>query len=159
MGRPRNNKEIKDNSPNIITAPSSKELTIKTINESSKTYTFDKVFGPDASQAQVYEQVMSGMLSEVLEGYNVTVFAYGQTGTGKTFTMLGDEPSTNNAGIIPRSLISLFDSLEKDVAEYSVRVSVILSLNNQSLSSYTMKNSRIYYQRQMTLESFEFLRI
>jgi kinesin family protein 11 len=67
---------------------------------------------------------MSGMLSEVLEGYNVTVFAYGQTGTGKTFTMLGDTPSSSNAGIIPRSLISLFESLEKDIAEYSVRVSV-----------------------------------
>jgi hypothetical protein len=67
---------------------------------------------------------MTGMLSEVLEGYNVTVFAYGQTGTGKTFTMLGDEPSSANAGIIPRSLMSLFESLEKDIAEYSVRVSV-----------------------------------
>lgn len=126
--RPRNAKEIKENSQNIINTPNSKELIIKTLNECSKTYTFDKVIGPDASQEQVYDQVMSGMLSEVLEGYNVTVFAYGQTGTGKTFTMLGDEPSSANAGIIPRSLITLFQSLEKDVAEYSVRVSVFYEI-------------------------------
>ena len=121
--RPRSTKEIKENSQNIITT-SSKELVIRTLNDCSKTYTFDKVIGPDATQEHVYDQVMAGMMSEVLEGYNVTVFAYGQTGTGKTFTMLGDEPCSENAGIIPRSLISLFESLEKDVAEYSVRVSV-----------------------------------
>lgn len=51
---------------------------------STKTYPFDKVFGPEADQAMVFGEVAEGMLDEVLAGYNCTIFAYGQTGTGKT---------------------------------------------------------------------------
>jgi Cdc6-like AAA superfamily ATPase len=55
----------------------------------SKTYTFDGVFGPDATQAEVYESAIEPIVLETLEGFNCTVFAYGQTGTGKTHTMEG----------------------------------------------------------------------
>ncbi len=59
----------------------------------SKTYAFDKVFGPEADQTCVYREVGESMLDEVLRGYNCTIFAYGQTGTGKTcvsaFTVSG----------------------------------------------------------------------
>lgn len=51
---------------------------------STKTYPFDKVFGPEADQSMVFDEVAEGMLDEVLAGYNCTIFAYGQTGTGKT---------------------------------------------------------------------------
>ena len=51
---------------------------------STKTYPFDKVFGPEADQTMVFGEVAEGMLDEVLAGYNCTIFAYGQTGTGKT---------------------------------------------------------------------------
>lgn len=51
---------------------------------STKTYPFDKVFGPEADQTMVFREVAEGMLDEVLAGYNCTIFAYGQTGTGKT---------------------------------------------------------------------------
>ena len=44
----------------------------------TKTYTFDKVFGPGSTQEYVFEQVVVGMLSEVFMGYNCTIFAYGQ---------------------------------------------------------------------------------
>lgn len=75
-----------------------------------RTYTYDNVFGPDSTQLEVYEAVVAPSLCEVMEGYNCTVFAYGQTGTGKTHTMEGkranevfdsykDDP---NAGLIPR---------------------------------------------------------
>ena len=47
-----------------------------------------------------------------IEGYNVTIFAYGQTGTGKTYTMEGLMNDTERAGIIPRSVYSVFDVLE-----------------------------------------------
>jgi kinesin family protein 11 len=50
----------------------------------TKTYPFDKVFGPEADQTMVFHEVAEGMLDEVLAGYNCTIFAYGQTGTGKT---------------------------------------------------------------------------
>jgi len=50
----------------------------------SKTYGFDRVFGPEADQTIVYREVVENMLDEVIAGYNCTIFAYGQTGTGKT---------------------------------------------------------------------------
>ena len=49
-----------------------------------KTYTFDGVFGPDADQSLVYQDVVVPMLNDVMAGYKCTIFAYGQTGTGKT---------------------------------------------------------------------------
>lgn len=55
----------------------------------SKTYTFDHVFSAEADQGMVYQDVVSGVLDEVLLGYNCTVFAYGQTGTGKTYVVCG----------------------------------------------------------------------
>lgn len=57
----------------------------------TKKFTFDRAFGPDSKQADVYQVVVAPLINEVLSGYNCTVFAYGQTGTGKTHTMIGDE--------------------------------------------------------------------
>ena len=49
-----------------------------------KTYAFDHVFAPEADQGMVYQSVVVPVLNEVMSGYNCTIFAYGQTGTGKT---------------------------------------------------------------------------
>lgn len=49
-----------------------------------RTYPFDLVFGPEADQALIYHEVVAPMLEQVITGYNCTLFAYGQTGTGKT---------------------------------------------------------------------------
>ena len=73
---------------------------------------------------------------QILLGYNCTIFAYGQTGTGKTYTMSGDMSNvtgllSENAGIIPRALQSLFHQLETDDAEYSVKCSFIELYNEE----------------------------
>lgn len=72
----------------------------------------------------------------MLQGYNCTIFAYGQTGTGKTYTMSGDMSDTHGllsdaAGIIPRVLHSLFSKLEADEAESSVKCSFIELYNEE----------------------------
>lgn len=72
----------------------------------------------------------------MLRGYNCTIFAYGQTGTGKTYTMSGDMNNTlgllsDSAGIIPRVLHSLFGRLESDEAESSVKCSFIELYNEE----------------------------
>jgi kinesin family protein 11 len=72
----------------------------------------------------------------MLAGYNCTIFAYGQTGTGKTYTMSGDLSETmgmlsDNAGIIPRVLQALFRKLELDEQESSVRCSFIELYNEE----------------------------
>ncbi|KAI8822589.1 P-loop containing nucleoside triphosphate hydrolase protein [Fimicolochytrium jonesii] len=137
--RPRNQKEIRENSPVVITTNGSrgKELIVKsTLGDSTtKTYSFDRVFGPEADQEMVFNDVLAPMLKEVLMGYNCTIFAYGQTGTGKTYTMEGDLTTVKgeHAGIIPRTLHQLFTTLEAgDNAEYSVRVS-FTELYNEEL--------------------------
>ncbi len=52
-----------------------------------KTYNFDHVFQPKSHQADIYETVAKPIVADVLNGYNGTIFAYGQTASGKTFTM------------------------------------------------------------------------
>ncbi len=95
--RRRSAREIQENSPIIISSSGakSKEISIETSAPVSslgivtlpplRTYPFDRVFGPEADQAMIYHDVVSPMLEEVLMGYNCTLFAYGQTGTGKTY--------------------------------------------------------------------------
>ena len=60
-----------------------------------KNYTFDRVFDKTASQEEVYEIVVSPLIRYVLSGYTCSVFAYGQTGTGKTYTMIGQDAALN----------------------------------------------------------------
>jgi kinesin family protein 11 len=88
----------------------------------------------------------------MLSGYNCTIFAYGQTGTGKTYTMSGDLTETmgmlsDNAGIIPRVLQALFKKLELDEQENSVRCSFIELYNEELrdlLSSDDSAKLKIY---------------
>lgn len=92
--RGRTEREL--NSPSVvqIAGAKNKELTIETSPPVSslgmvslpptRTYPFDLVFGPEATQSMIYHDVVGPMLKEVMEGYNCTLFAYGQTGTGKT---------------------------------------------------------------------------
>lgn len=75
------------------------------------TYSFDQVYNMDSTQEHVYETTAKPAVSSVLEGYNATILAYGQTGTGKTHTMEGFKYSANDPhrGIIPRSMEEIFN--------------------------------------------------
>ncbi|XP_035742854.1 kinesin-like protein Klp61F [Vespa mandarinia] len=140
--RPINNAERLGKSVSVVEVPSNKDVIIRERPQDklSKKFTFDKVFGPLSKQIDVYKAVVSPLLEEVLAGYNCTVFAYGQTGTGKTFTMEGvsNDPalhwqSDTTAGIIPRTLSHLFDELRLlEAQEYTVRIS-FLELYNEEL--------------------------
>ncbi|KAI7859458.1 P-loop containing nucleoside triphosphate hydrolase protein, partial [Circinella umbellata] len=99
-------------------------------------YSFDRVFGPESTQEEIYREVAQPILDEVLLGYNCTIFAYGQTGTGKTYTMEGELEErqgrlTPRAGIIPRAIYKLFETLDSEHAEYSVKVSLIELYNEE----------------------------
>jgi len=84
------------------------------------TFEFDRSFGPEASQAAVFEDI-SGLVTSVLDGYNVCIFAYGQTGAGKTHTMEGPPC---DPGINYRALQALFGSIRGERAgDYTYEVS------------------------------------
>ncbi|XP_008559654.1 kinesin-like protein Klp61F [Microplitis demolitor] len=140
--RPSNQSESCGKSFNVIDVTNIKELLVRERpqDKMTKKFTFDRVFGPKSKQLDVYTSVVNPFVAEVLAGYNCTVFAYGQTGTGKTFTMegLANDPaihwqSDSTAGIIPRSLSHLFDELRiLGAQEYTVKVS-FLELYNEEL--------------------------
>ena len=74
-------------------------------------FTFDGVYYVHDTTQQIYEDICFPLVEGVLEGYNGTIFAYGQTGCGKSYTMAGvDEPSANR-GIIPRAFEHIFDEV------------------------------------------------
>lgn len=66
----------------------------------------------EAGQKQVYDECASGLLSHVLEGYNATLMAYGQTGAGKTYSMTGSLSHYDQRGIIPRTVAHLFRKIK-----------------------------------------------
>ena len=71
-------------------AGNNKEMQVVEKSSLTKSFSFDRVFGSNSKQVDVYKVVATPLVDEVLAGYNCTVFAYGQTGTGKTFTMEGE---------------------------------------------------------------------
>ncbi|PIA12497.1 kinesin-domain-containing protein, partial [Coemansia reversa NRRL 1564] len=77
-----------------------------------RTFNFDYAFGPNATQLNVYDTAVAPLMSRFVEGYNVTVLAYGQTSSGKTYTMGTGANMVNGSfetmGVVPRALQSLF---------------------------------------------------
>merc|ERR1719248_59788 len=70
-----------------------------------KDFTFDAVYDMNTIQGKFYDDTGYAIVESVLDGYNGTIFAYGQTGTGKTFTMVGTDELP---GVIPRAFAHLF---------------------------------------------------
>lgn len=143
--RPFNASERKSGSHGVVDCDQTRrEVTVRTggVTDKSarKTYTFDMVFGQPSKQIDVYKSVVCPILDEVITGYNCTIFAYGQTGTGKTFTMEGERSPDEEftweedplAGIIPRTLHQIFEKLTASGTEFSVKVS-LLEIYNEEL--------------------------
>lgn len=159
--RPFNLAERKANAHSVVECDNvRKEVSVRTgglaDKSSRKTYTFDMVFGASTKQIDVYRSVVCPILDEVIMGYNCTIFAYGQTGTGKTFTMEG-ERSPNEvytweedplAGIIPRTLHQIFEKLTDNGTEFSVKVS-LLEIYNEELFDLLNPSSDVSERLQM----------
>ena len=138
--RPLNSKEL-DSKYKMITKVNTIDGTIKveqpkkdvTMDTPAKCFTFDTVFAPDVKQVDVYNRVARSIVNNVLEGYNGTIFAYGQTGTGKTFTMEGDRTVPELKGIIPNSFAHIFGHIAKsgDEKNFLVRVSYLEIYNEK----------------------------
>ncbi|GFQ04640.1 125 kDa kinesin-related protein [Phtheirospermum japonicum] len=144
--RPFSDDELRNNAPQVVTCNEYQREVSVSQNIAGKhidrVFMFDKVFGPNARQKDLYDQAIIPIVNEVLEGFNCTIFAYGQTGTGKTFTMEGECKRSKagpngglppGAGVIPRAVKQIFDTLEGQNAEYSVKVT-FLELYNEEIT-------------------------
>ncbi|KAJ4951227.1 hypothetical protein NE237_028059 [Protea cynaroides] len=122
--RPRNAEELvadADFADCVELQPELKRLKLRKNNWDSDTYEFDEVLTEFASQKRVYEVVAKPVVESVLEGCNGTVMAYGQTGTGKTFTLglLGEE-DTASRGIMVRSMEDILAAISPETDSVSV---------------------------------------
>ncbi|XP_042161710.1 kinesin-like protein KIF20B isoform X4 [Oncorhynchus tshawytscha] len=87
----------------------SARLSDKSVPQTAQRFQFSQVLGPETSQKEMFDGTVRSLVKDVLEGGNSLVFTYGVTNAGKTFTFLGPE---TNAGILPRSLNVIFNSIE-----------------------------------------------
>lgn len=88
-----------------------------------KHYKFDHVLNENSTQDEVFGKTCEGLINGVLEGYNSTIFAYGPTGSGKTFTMQGNN---NCPGLIPLSIYKIFEKInELSHRKYSIKISYL----------------------------------
>ncbi|XP_054871450.1 kinesin heavy chain-like [Amphiprion ocellaris] len=96
-----------------------------TVVVAGKPYVFDRVLPPNTEQVQVYDACAKQIVRDVLGGYNGTIFAYGQTSSGKTHTMEGKLHDPRVMGIIPRIASDIFDhiySMDENL-EFHIKVS------------------------------------
>ena len=89
-------------------------IDCSSISKPDKSFPLDLLFPSTTSQSEIFSSVGLPMLSSFINGYNCTIFAYGQTGAGKTHTILGPldslfEQDSELHGLVPRILSSLFD--------------------------------------------------
>ncbi|KAL3989461.1 Kinesin motor domain family protein [Acanthocheilonema viteae] len=140
--RPMNDNEIAEKARCSLMA-NARKRTVSVIDRGvNKEFgPFDKVYGTQAKQLDIYFDLVEPLVKNVLAGYNCTLFAYGQTSTGKTFTMEGEQINSSYehawnedsaVGIVPRALQHIFTELEnQDAEEFSVRVSYVELYNEE----------------------------
>ncbi|KAJ0980484.1 hypothetical protein J5N97_008739 [Dioscorea zingiberensis] len=140
--RPLNKEETGEGAFMAIDFESAKdgELSVKAAHGShKKTFKFDAVFSPEEDQEKVFERT-SPLVTSVLDGYNVCIFAYGQTGTGKTFTMEGTEEAR---GVNYRTLEELFGIIKGRQGQYRYEITVsVLEVYNEQIHDLLLSGSQ-----------------
>jgi Kinesin motor domain len=146
--RPFSEKEKAAGHSNVCTID--KKLASVTINDEKsvgppKVFTFDSVFDHTCTQSEVYNTTARDIVDSVLEGYNGTVLAYGQTGTGKTFSMEGIRDNAELRGIIPNAFEQIFGYIKHAGAsqQFLVRASYLEIYNEDIRDLLNIKGNRL----------------
>ncbi|XP_004495728.1 kinesin-like protein KIN-14S [Cicer arietinum] len=138
--RPLSESETANGFASVVNFESSSENELQVVcsDSSKKQFKFDHVFRPGDNQEAVFSQTKP-IATSVLDGFNVCIFAYGQTGTGKTFTMEG---TPEERGVNYRTLEELFRISEerKGVMKYELHVSM-LEVYNEKIRDLLVENS------------------
>ena len=106
-----------------------------------KQYAFDYAFDKDTGQIDIFEHTTKKLVEGILHGYNATVFAYGATGAGKTYTMVGTE---DNPGNMALTLKELFFKVQENSSDnkYNIRVS-FLEIYNEQIRDLIVNNKEV----------------
>ena len=137
--RPLFGKEIKEGRETIVECDVTRgEIRIvnpKTPEDPPKQFTFDNVCDVRNSQLEIYVESALPIVRAAIEGYNGTIFCYGQTGTGKTHTMEGKDEPASERGIIPNAFETVFgdiDAVDSTNKNFLVRAS-FLEIYNENV--------------------------
>ncbi|KAI0998984.1 Kinesin heavy chain [Podosphaera aphanis] len=154
--RPQNRTEISVGGQPIVDFESEDTCRLDS-KEASGSFTFDRVFDMNSRQKDVFDFSIKSTVDDILNGYNGTVFAYGQTGAGKSYTMMGtDIDNDEGRGVIPRIVEQIFASIlsSPGTIEYTVRVSYmeiymerirdLLAPHNDNLPVHEEKSRGVY---------------
>jgi len=134
--RPFNKKEKDQGCHNIIDIfTEERQVAIKDPQQPSsqpKSFTFDGAYDENSQQRVFYDESCFGLVESVLEGFNGTIFAYGQTGCGKSYTMQGPSSGGDLKGVIPNAFSHIFEFVKgsKDI-EFLIRASYIELYNEE----------------------------
>ncbi|KAL3252325.1 hypothetical protein MRX96_017648 [Rhipicephalus microplus] len=108
----------------------------------AKTFCFDGAYDSNSTTEQIYDDIVYPIVESVSEGYNGTVFAYGQTGCGKSFSMQGAPRAPQQKGIIPRSFEHVFEAIAAaDSSKYLVHASY-LEIYNEDVRDLLAEDTR-----------------
>ncbi|KAK0627744.1 P-loop containing nucleoside triphosphate hydrolase protein [Immersiella caudata] len=154
--RPQNRIEIESGGQPIVRFDGQDTCTIES-KEAQGSFTFDRVFDMSCKQSDIFDYSIKPTVDDILNGYNGTVFAYGQTGAGKSYTMMGTNIDDDEGrGVIPRIVEQIFASIMSSAAniEYTVRVSYmeiymerirdLLAPQNDNLPVHEEKSRGVY---------------
>ncbi|KAJ7413394.1 putative Polycomb group protein ASXL1 [Willisornis vidua] len=129
--RPMNSKELTASYEKVVNVDVKLgQVSVKnpraTSHELPKTFTFDAVYDWNSKQVELYDETFRPLVDSVLQGFNGTIFAYGQTGTGKTYTMEGVRGDPEKRGVIPNSFDHIFTHISRSQnQQYLVRASYL----------------------------------
>ncbi|XP_066558374.1 kinesin-like protein KIF3B isoform X1 [Amia ocellicauda] len=129
--RPMNDKEVAANFERVVSVDVKLgQVSVKNSrgasNEHPKMFTFDSVYDWNSKQVELYDETFRPLVDSVLLGFNGTIFAYGQTGTGKTYTMEGVRNDPERRGVIPNSFEHIFTHISRSQnQQYLVRASYL----------------------------------
>ncbi|KAF1759547.1 hypothetical protein GCK72_016014 [Caenorhabditis remanei] len=128
--RPLSSQEIANGHSKIVhMRPQRGQIELKNPKEQdepTKDFTFDAIYDENSTQSDLYEETFRDLVDSVLSGYNATIFAYGQTGTGKTHTMEGKTHDPEQRGVIYKCIDHIFDHITASHnQEYLVRASYL----------------------------------
>ncbi|CAK7266583.1 Kinesin heavy chain [Sporothrix epigloea] len=154
--RPQNRVELESGGQPIVRFDGDDTLTVDS-REAQGSFTFDRVFDMNSKQSDIFDYSIKSTVDDILNGYNGTVFAYGQTGAGKSYTMMGTSiDDSEGRGVIPRIVEQIFASIIASPAtiEYTVRVSYmeiymerirdLMAPQNDNLPVHEEKNRGVY---------------
>ncbi|XP_026839303.1 kinesin-like protein KIF17 [Drosophila erecta] len=105
-----------------------------------KKFIFDSAYKMETNTEVIYDEMCYSLVESTIEGYNGTIFAYGQTGCGKTHTMQGDELFSNKSGIIPKCFDHIFETISMATNVRYLALVTYLEIYNERIRDLLNKN-------------------